>query len=477
MNYVKSKLIHDISASSLQVIINQVCGVVIFYVLSVYFYKNEFGEINWSLAVLLSAFSILSLGIDQVAVKKIAEGIEPQKILSLYFVHVVITGGLFYLLLLMAHFIFPAFHHDLLLFLGFGKLMIFFASPFKQLVNGLEKFRLLFYMSVCSNVIRSILLIVFGLGSQLSLSAVVIIFIVGDTIEFVISVIITKNVLKIPLKVTISRNAYLDLLKGSLPQAGVVIFTSAIARFDWIFLGILASNIALAEYSFAFKVLEVVSLPLLVIAPILTPRFTRIFRSFSRVDLEERHGELSDLFRFEMIISSLVALVLNVLWIPAIDYLTHNKYGAVNSNTILILSGCMPFIYANNFLWNINFARGRLKMIFYTFFVTFAVNVVLDLILIPFYAGNGAAVAYLLAIFVQFILFRVKTENINFAKNDHAILICPVAALVSGIIGIHIFSDTVSILSIAVLIFLTLLIISRQIVSNDWKVIKRFVYQ
>src|ERR1035438_5571133 len=243
MNYMKSKLIHDISASSLQVIINPVCGVVIFYVLSVFFYKNDFGEINWSLAVLLTVFSILSLGIDQVTVKKIAEGIEPQKILSLYFVHVIITGGLFYLLLLIAHSIFPAFHHDLLIFLGFGKLMIFFASPFKQLVNGLEKFRLLLYMSVCSNVIRSILLIVFGLGSHLSLSLVVIILIIGDTIEFVISVIITKNILKIPLHVTISRNAYLDLVKGSLPQAGVVIFTSAIARFDWIFLGILASNI------------------------------------------------------------------------------------------------------------------------------------------------------------------------------------------------------------------------------------------
>jgi O-antigen/teichoic acid export membrane protein len=472
---MKRKLLHDLSANTLQVIINQVSGLAIFYVLSVYFSKNDFGEINWTLAVLLTAFSILSFGVDQVTVKKIAEGIEPRKILSLYFIHVIISGGLFYLLLLITHFAFPGFRHDLLIFLGFGKLMIFFASPFKQLVNGLEEFRLLLYMSVCSNVIRSILLIVFGFGTHLSLSLVIIIFITGDIIEFIISFTITKRILKIPLMLKFSRIGYFNLIKESLPQAGVVIFTSAIARFDWILLGILASNIALAEYSFAFKVFEVVSLPLLVIAPILIPRFTRIFNTSLR-KLGEKKEALITLFRFEMIISSLVALVLNIIWVPAIDFITHNKYGAVNSKTIFILSVCMPFIYANNFLWTINFAKGRLKMIFYIFFVTFLINLVFDIILIPSFGGKGAAVAYILAILVQFILFRVKTGTINFAKIDYAILFCPLAALISGISALQIFTNTLIILPISILIFFILLIFSRQIDANDWHVIKRLVY-
>jgi len=44
---VKKKFIDDISANSLQVIINQCCGLGIFYVLSTYLDKNDFGEINW----------------------------------------------------------------------------------------------------------------------------------------------------------------------------------------------------------------------------------------------------------------------------------------------------------------------------------------------------------------------------------------------------------------------------------------------
>jgi O-antigen/teichoic acid export membrane protein len=68
---MRRKFLHDISANSFQVIINQVCGLAIFYVLSVYFSKNDFGEINWSLAVLLTVFSILSFGIDQIIVLQV----------------------------------------------------------------------------------------------------------------------------------------------------------------------------------------------------------------------------------------------------------------------------------------------------------------------------------------------------------------------------------------------------------------------
>ena len=76
----------------------------------------------------------------------------------MYIMHVLLAGGLFYSFLLFSYFIFPGFqHHNLLLFLGFGKLMIFFSTPFKQLANGLEKFRALFYMSVCSNIIQEFL--------------------------------------------------------------------------------------------------------------------------------------------------------------------------------------------------------------------------------------------------------------------------------------------------------------------------------
>src|SRR6476619_466808 len=142
---------------------------------------------------------------------------------------------------------------------------------------------------------------------------VIMIFIIADTVELLLCVFITKNILKIPLSVKLNKINYFNLLQESLPQIGVVIFTSAIARFDWIILGILASNIIVAEYSFAFKVFELTTLPLLIIAPVLIPLFTRLFHSPFTRPTKEKINSLFTLFRFEMIIASFAALMLNIL--------------------------------------------------------------------------------------------------------------------------------------------------------------------
>lgn len=473
---MKRKFIQDISINSLQVIINQICGFAIFYVLSVYFSKSDFGEINWSLAILLCVFSILTFGIDQLLVKKIAAKEDPKLILSVYQLHLILAGGLFYTFLLTAYIIFPSFlqRHYLLLFLGIGKLMILFASPFKQLANGLEKFKALFFMSVCSNVVKGTALIILAFISKLTLLSVILIFILGDLAELILSILITKKYLKIPLSIRWNKPLYLSLLRESLPQAGVVIFTSAMARFDWIFLGIVASNVALANYSFAFKVFEVASLPLLVIAPILIPRFTRIFHS-DQISNSEGINDLFVLLKLEIIIASLVALLLNILWVPIIDFITHGKYGTVNRATILILSASMPFIYINNFLWTMNFSKGKLKMIFFIFLVTFAVNVIGDIILIPFFSAEGAAVAYVAAIVGQFILFWIKAPVTEFKKSILPFLLSPIVAIAAGSLSVKVFDNTIPILTLSIFTFFFLLLFTKVIRKNDWLVFRKII--
>jgi O-antigen/teichoic acid export membrane protein len=473
---MRRKFIHDISTNSLQLIINQACGFIIFYVLSVYFSKNDFGEINWSLAVLLTSFNILSFGIDQVAVKKIAAGQSTELILSIYITHVLLAGGFFYAILLLINSFFPGFHsHNLLLFIGIGKLMIFFSTPFKQLANGLEKFRLLLYMTVCSNIVRSISLILFSFFSKPDITSVIIIFIAGDTAELLLSLFITKRILKIPLSVKPGKINYLNLLKESLPQAGVVIFTSAIGRFDWIFLGIISTEVILAEYSFAFKIFEVATLPLLIIAPILIPRLTRMFHDVSIKPTSKEINDLSVLLRFEMIIASLVALLINILWIPVIDFITHGKYGAVNKYTILILSVTMPFLYANNLLWTIAFAKGYLKKIFYIFLITFLINVIGDVILIPLYHGEGAALAYLIAISIQFILFWIQTDVTKLKKSGYSIFLCPLLAFTSWTVVILLFQNIYAIALMSVFFFFILLILTRQLLFSDRQILKLLI--
>ncbi len=471
---MKGKFIDDISANTLQVIINQCCGLGIFYVLSTYLNKNDFGEINWSLAVLLTIYGILACGIDQVSVKKVASGDDAKQILSVYLSHVVLWGLLVYGLLLGGELFFPSFFqkHYLLLLLAVAKLMFFFSTPFKQLATGLEKFRPLLYMSVCSNIARSAALLLLAGLQQLNLTAIVIIFIAGDLAELLVCIFVTKSIIKIPVILRWNTTAYSALLKESLPQLGVAIFTSVIARFDWIFLGLFAGNIIVAEYSFAYKVFEMATLPMLIIAPLLIPRFTKIFHPSASIAVD-KSNDLLVLLRIEMMVASFTALVLNILWVPVIDLITAGKYGAVNHYSILILSASMPFLYLNNFLWTVNFAKGRLKMIFYNFAFTFCINIIADIILIPLYKAEGAAAGYLLAIIGQSIFYLYQTKLAGLGKSSFSVLLCPAAAIAGGLAASRLFNNVWAILFTAVPIFIFLLILTKQLRRNDLQVLRR----
>jgi len=472
---MNKKFIRDISANTMQVIIVQLCGLVIFYLLSTRLDKNDFGEINWALAVLLTAFGILSFGIDQIAIRRIASGTNAGRLLAVYGMHVLIAGTLFYAILLIGRSVFPSFYqqHGFLLLLGIGKLMIFFSTPFKQLASGMEKFRALLFMAICSNVLRSIALLLFAVFGQLDIKTIIIIFIAGDLAELLLCLFITQRIIKVPVKPGWDKKEYAGLVKEALPQFGVAVFTSALSRLDWIFLGLLASNVILAEYSFAYKVFEVATLPMLVIAPVLIPRFTKLFHPGAGEMPAAKANDLFVLLRLEMIIASLVALALNILWVPVIDLLTQNKYGTINQHTILILSASMPFLYLNNFLWTVNFAKGRLKMIFYVFFASFLFIVAGDIILIPFFNAEGAAIAYLIAIIIQSLVYLQQTKLEGLKKHSYAVLLCPALAFGCGILSTQVFDNTWLILFTALLSYLLLMVLTKQIRKTDWLVFKR----
>ncbi|MBS1529892.1 MAG: polysaccharide biosynthesis C-terminal domain-containing protein, partial [Bacteroidetes bacterium] len=58
-----------------------------------------------------------------------------------------------------------------------------------------------------------------------------------------------------------------------------------------------------------------------------------------------------------------------------------------------------------NFCWTIYFARGQLKLILQAFIVTFCVNILGDVVLIPLWDNNGAAVACFAGFIVQLLFY------------------------------------------------------------------------
>jgi len=469
---MKIKALKNLSANTLQLVINQFFAAITFYILSLGLDKAAFGRINLALAILLSVFSILSFGIDQLTVKKVAQGHDVPNVMNLYIGHVLLSGLIFYGLLLLGYIIFHASpNYNLVLWMGFGKLMMFFAMPFKQVTNGLEKFSLLAKMAIISNTLRALGLLALMLCHALNLTTAVITFIAGDTIEFIGNAILFYRHTQYSLRFRFDGFGYRELVKEAMPQLGVVLITAALGRFDWIFIGFMTSDVKLAEYSFAYKVFEVSTLPLLAIGPLLVPLFTRHF--INKAD----NSILKLLIRGELVIAALTALLLNLTWEPVVNWLTHGKYGTVNIPVVFVLSLCMPLLYLNNFLWTIQFAKGNLKLILNAFVLTLTINIGANLVLIPLYGNIGAAIAFFAATLAQTIFYLYKNPVTELKLVYINALLCTICALVAGFAGRMLQVNILVEIIASVIIYQLLLFITMQLRVTDVRQVKKLFHQ
>jgi O-antigen/teichoic acid export membrane protein len=472
-----AKLLKDVSASTIQVLINQVLGVGIFLLLSRYLPKDSYGELNFSLAIFTFANTFLSLRLEQIVVKRSAREQDSSKIMTLYLAHVIITGSGFYLILLQFHLFYPSLFstHHLLLIVGISQLLSFISSPFKQIANGKERFDYLAIMSTIGNLVRVVLLAIVLVVFQITIQWVLLIFIASSIIELIVCLYIVRYRMHIPLSKKVSVNDYFILLKESLPQIAAALLMAGISRMDWILLGFLSTSVVIAEYSFAYRVYELSPFPLLIIAPLLLTRFSKYFagnkdRSFTGIK-----KELSVLIRTEMIAATLIPLILNIIWTPAIDLLTGGKYGSVNQTTFLILSFCIPFQYITNVIWSAHFTKDRMKTILKITAVTFCMVLAGDLLFIPMYGSRGAALVFLAAMIAEYVNYMCSSELSKIKETWLSLVICLLAAVVSGFTATNFIENTGGRLVAAVSLFLLLVLATRQWQLSDIQFVRQLV--
>lgn len=406
------KLFRDLSASTLQVVLNQLFGLLIFYLLSRYLDKTSFGELNWSIATLSVVTTLLTLGTDVLIVKWIASGQDAYRSGGLHMSHTLLTTFSFVVLLSVCVWIWPGFFrdHTLLVGVGISLLLTMLASPFKQVANGKEAFRNFAIMSVTGNAAKAVLLlgaVVFGV---LSIRSVVLFFIVASLTEWLVGAILVIPSTGKPLRPMWDGKKYKRLLTESLPQLGVLLFDSALARMDWVLLGLIKGPATTAEYSFAYKVFEISRLPMLVIAPVILPKFIRYLDNGGSLP-EKKKEEMGLLLKFEAAIAVMIPLFFNSTWTPLMGWLTAGKYGAVDAPIYGLLSLCVPLHYFNNIFWTMAFAQRQLKLTFYLTTTASLLNLILNLVLIPKWGSLGAALAYVISTATQFVLYKAFTDQ------------------------------------------------------------------
>lgn len=400
----------------------------IFVVLSTHLSKADFGQLNWVLAVLLVVYNVLTFGLDQIVVQQVA-GDKQSDVPAIFLKHLLVTGSGMAVVLLLLYFGSQSTNETIkvLLIIGIGKLFIYWSGVFKQVAAGLEKFRALAAMSVVSNIVKTIALCGLTIGHQLSFHATLITFLISDGAELLMSAILYYSSIKLPLKISHIKESYPALLRKSLPQTGVVFLSAALSRTDWILIGFFLTSAKVAEYSFAYKIFEMATLPLLAFAPLLLPRFTRVLKQSQRLP-----ASYQTLLNIEIVLAVFSGLLLYLLWTPCIDLLTSGRYGAGNLPVVTAFCFCLPLMYINNFYWSTLFAKGLQKPIFRVFLATFAANLIGNLVLIPLFGNAGAAYAYLLAMAVQAVLYMALPQIDEVSNTIFTLLKCLLFAIVSA---------------------------------------------
>lgn len=469
------------SANAVQIAFSQLGSLFLFWLSSKELSKTEFGNFNWYFAICGTVMAICSFGFDFVVIKKISarNEIDASRIQLFQNVMICLLSIIVISIVLAFHLYVPGFKQLLLILVAFQ--FTYLGLPFKNALTGKELFARSARTVVVSNSLKIALVLFFYLTHQLTLFNVTLTLALSNLVEFTFYILNSFDIFDRKLLLDKPYWApYKKLFRESLPQLGVIIFDSAFARIDWILLGIISSNnaaISTAEYSFAYKIFEISRLPLLVLAPILFTRFSRLLHLPKENITEDVRKGVFSFLKLELIIGMLVPLFINLAWVPLMLYFTGGKYGPENQHLYLLLSLTLPVDYMVNFLWTIAFAQGQLRLTMALSIINSVLNILLNLVLIPLYGPTGAAIAYLSCnlLLLPMYLAKVRQEHITFPlKNCLAIVS---VGLITGV-GCYLLPVAFPLKWLAAITIYTLAILNFKIFNpKEIKDLKHFISQ
>ena len=130
-----------------------------------------------------------------------------------------------------------------------------------------------------------------------------------------------------------------------------------------------------------------------------------------------------------------------------------------------------PFTIATG---TMHFAQNRLHLIFKITLISCIIVVAGNLVLIPLFDARGAAIAYLIAMSAEYFLFLRSSALVHIRASWLPLLSCILISLLSGFIGSYFFSSVIMKLLVAVLLYIVLIVITKQVQKKDMFVVRKY---
>jgi O-antigen/teichoic acid export membrane protein len=350
--------------------------------------------------------------------------------------------------------------------------LIYVGTPLKQFLNAKEKFTPYGVIAIISNAGKIIACYILQYQHKLNINTVVIMLICAAVFE--LGGLLYYTISKTTFSFKVHIKAYVKLLKEASPQYMSVLFDMSLSRIDWILLGMMTTNIVLADYSFAYRSYELSKLPVVIIGPIILPRLARFMPGNGGANTDiEKH--INSFFNVEMFLAMLIPLSLNILWTPLLTLITNGKYGETNSLQFLILSLCIPLQFFVNLFWSVCFSAKQYKKVSYITICCAVTNIVLNLVLIPKYGGLGAAISFLTTNLLQAVLYyRLVLKQIMRISLGPLLLFAATGTIVY-LFAIWLPVHFMLQLLIAIIAYLLIAVLSKRVTMRHFNDLKQFL--
>ena len=254
----------------------------------------------------------------------------------------------------------------------------------RGVLQGLERFG---WESIVVIADRALLLTLgtYALWSGGGLRGLTIAFVAARGLALLLAAVITQMRLG-GIALTYDREAWRDLHLTALPLGFFLIVLNLYQYADGVMLGYFRNDAETGLYGAAFKVYEGLTYAATAISAVLTPRLSALF-----VSDRTRHRQISmGGVAGTAGIGALIAIVGFILALPLLTIPFGNAFaGAVPPFRILCAG--LPIVFAIWILHATAISVDREKLLLQTGLIGLAVNVGLNLYLIPHYGPNGAA--------------------------------------------------------------------------------------
>lgn len=246
--------------------------------------------------------------------------------------------------------------------------------------------------------------------------------ILSNLVYYVILQILTSKKI-LPIKIAFDWQNWKQTIKDSFPFWLTLIFVSFYIRIDTIMLGFMKDYAQTGWYNAAYKIIDVFTrmlyLPIIALFPALAKSH--------KISIAKTKNLYEKSFYYMIVFALPIVTGLFILSKKIILLV----YGSQFSNSVIALQilGFSLFFTALNFLMGFLLnSIDKQKLFTITTGIATAINIILNLILIPLYGYKGAGFATVISEIVNFSLLFYFTSKNNFSINILKLLVKPLTA-------------------------------------------------